>query len=98
MQFIVTGYDGTDERAMERRLENRSEHLASVEKRAEAGEHLFGAAILDADGRMIGSMLVVEYPSRTELDDWLMVEPYILGNVWQKIEIKPCKVAQPFVK
>jgi uncharacterized protein len=96
MQYIVTGYDGTDEKAMDRRLEVREEHLKSVERRFKSGEHLYGAAILDEAGKMIGSMMVVDYPSREELDKWLKEEPYVMGDVWQKIEIKPCKVASIF--
>lgn len=98
MQYIVTGFDGTDEKAMDRRLAVREEHLESVKKRFEAGEHLYGAAMLDDAGKMIGSMMVVEYPSREELDKWLKNEPYVTGDVWRKIEIKPCKVAPLFME
>lgn len=59
MQFIVTAYDGTDEKAMERRLAVRDEHLKSVKTRAENGEHLYGGAILNEAGMMIGSVMVV---------------------------------------
>ena len=98
MQYIVTGFDGTDEKAMDRRLAVREEHLESVKKRFEAGEHLYGAAMLDDAGKMIGSMMVVEYPSREELDKRLKNEPYVTGDVWRKIEIKPCKVAPLFME
>jgi len=98
MQFIVIAYDGTDEKAPERRLAVREEHLQSVERRFEAGENLYGAAIQDDAGQMIGSMMVVDYPSREELDNWLKVEPYVVGNVWQKIEVQPCRVAPLFMK
>ncbi|MED4462048.1 YciI family protein [Metabacillus fastidiosus] len=96
MQYIVTAYDGTDEKAIDRRLAAREEHLKSVERRFKEGQHLYGAAILDDEGKMIGSMMVVDYPSREELDNWLKVEPYVTGNVWKKIEIKQCKVASIF--
>ncbi len=98
MQYIVTAYDGTDEGALDRRLKAREEHLKTVEKRFKDGEHLYGAAILDEDGEMIGSLMVVDYPSRENLDNWLKVEPYVVGNVWQKIDIQPCKVAPIFMK
>ncbi|MFS0577084.1 YciI family protein [Sporosarcina sp. 179-K 3D1 HS] len=98
MQFIVMGYDGTDEEAIDRRLRAREEHLQVVEKRVAAGEHLYGAAILNDQGKMIGSIMVVDYPSREELDNWLKVEPYVVGEVWQKIEIKPCQVPPIFMK
>lgn len=98
MQYIITSYDGTDEKAIDRRLMAREEHLKSVERRVKEGQHLYGAAILDDNGKMIGSMMVVAYPSREELDNWLKVEPYVVANVWQKVEIKPCKVAPIFME
>lgn len=98
MQYIITAYDGTDEQAIDRRLMAREEHLKSVERRVEAGQHLYGAAILDDEGKMIGSIMVVDYPTREELDNWLKVEPYVTGKVWEKIEIQPCKVAPIFMK
>jgi len=49
-------------------------------------------------GQMIGSVMIVEFNSRAELDSWLAEEPYVTGNVWQKIDIKPCKVAPSFCK
>jgi uncharacterized protein len=97
MQFIVTAYDGTDEKAIERRLEVREVHLKSVERRFGEGQHLYGAAILNDEGKIIGSMMVVEYPSREELDKWLKEEPYVLANVWEKIDIQPCRVAPIFM-
>ncbi|RUL55618.1 YciI family protein [Lysinibacillus antri] len=96
MQYIITAYDGTDEQAIDRRLMARDEHLKSVEKRVKDGQHLYGAAILDEGGKMIGSMMVVEFPSKDELDNWLKVEPYVVENVWQKIDIQPCNVASIF--
>lgn len=98
MQYIVTAYDGTDEQAMDRRLMARDEHLKSIEKRFKQGYHLYGVAILDDEGKMIGSMMVVDYPSREELDNWLKVEPYVVGKVWQTVDIKPCRVAPIFME
>lgn len=96
MQFLVTGFDGTDEKALERRLAAREAHLNGVTAASEKGEHLYGAALLDGTGKMIGSFLVVDYPDREALDAWLKTEPYVLGNVWDRIEITPCKVAPTF--
>ena len=97
MQYIVIAYDGTDEKAMDRRLEVREQHLQEVERRFRGGEHLYGSAILDEEGRMIGSMMVVDYPSKAELDEWLRNEPYVVGDVWRTIEVKPCRVAPLFM-
>ncbi|MCM3214605.1 YciI family protein [Niallia taxi] len=98
MQFVVTAYDGTDENALERRLRARAEHLKSVEKRFKEGNHLYGAALLDDTEKMIGSMMVVDYPSKEALDEWLKEEPYVTGNVWQRIDVLPCKVAPIFME
>ncbi len=44
-----------------------------------------GGAILDDDGRMIGSATIVEFPDRAAVDAWLARDPYVTGKVWQKI-------------
>lgn len=94
MQFIVRGLDGRDEKALDRRMAARQDHLAMAKKMYEAGKWLFAAAILDDDGKMTGSVIVCDFESRTEMQDlWLDHEPYILGNVWDKIEITRGQVA-----
>lgn len=92
MQFIVIAYDGTDEKAFDRRLAVRESHLKLANELYESGTWLFASAILNDEGKMIGSMIVCDFPSRDELDEWLKVEPYITGHVWQKIEINRAQV------
>lgn len=96
MQFIVTGYDGTDAEAPSRRLAVRANHLKLVEESVSRGEQILGAAILDDEGNMRGSLMVMDFPSRAMLDAWLAREPYVTGNVWQKIEVKTCALAPAF--
>lgn len=93
MQYLLLGYDGTDSEAISRRMAARPAHLERSGKMKAEGKQLFGAAILDDEERMIGSVMVYECSSRAELDEWLKVEPYITGDVWKEIEIKPCRVA-----
>jgi uncharacterized protein YciI len=59
---------------------------------------LYAAALLsdDEQQKMVGSMLVMDWPSRADLDAWLKEEPYIKGDVWRKVEINPCKLAPGF--
>jgi len=96
MQFLVIAYDGTDEKALDRRMAAREAHLAGIQKMKAEGKALYGAAILGVGDRMAGSMLVVDFPSRAELDTWLKAEPYVIGNVWQKIEVLPARVPPLF--
>jgi len=98
MQFMLLGYDGKDDDALSRRLAVRDQHLAVGDQLVADGKLLFATAILDADGTMIGSMLVLEFPSRAELDDWLETEPYVTGDVWREIDIHPVKVGPSFIR
>jgi uncharacterized protein len=94
MEFILTAYDGTDPEAPERRLKVRGEHLGKIATMKKSGEFLFGGAILDDAGKMIGSVVVYNFPDRQSLDKKLKDEPYITGGVWEKIEIKPFRLAR----
>lgn len=97
MQFLITAYDGTDDKAIERRLAARDEHLKFTEAMKDKGNHLYAAAIMDENEKMIGSVLIVDFPSREDVNNWLEAEPYVKGNVWQNIDIKPCKVGSMFL-
>ncbi len=93
MQFVVIAYDGTDAGALDRRLAARPAHLENARRMKEEGTLLTGGAILDDQGAMIGSVLVVDFPSRTGLDAWLASDPYVTGDVWRKVEARPFRVA-----
>jgi uncharacterized protein YciI len=95
MQYLLIAYDGTDEGALERRMKVRQNHLNNVAVLKKTGEFLFGGAILDKDdGKMIGSMIVYDFPDRQSLDDMLKDEPYVTGEVWKKIDIQPFRHAK----
>lgn len=93
MQFILIAYDGTDAGALERRLSVREGHLSRISVLKNAGEFLFGGAILNENGKMIGSMIVYEYPDRKSLDEQLKTEPYMTEGVWVKVDIQPFRLA-----
>ena len=92
-QFLVLAYDGTDAGAAERRKSARPRHFEGIKPMVEKGEIVYGGAMLDDAGGMIGSAVFVDFPSRRELDAWLDREPYVKERVWQKIEVKPVRVA-----
>lgn len=83
MQFIVKAYDG--EGMLDKRMEVRPRHLEGIER---IKEHVICAGgLLDDEGKMKGSVLIMEYENREQLDEYLANEPYIQENVWQKIEV-----------
>jgi len=94
MQFLLIAFDGTDDQALERRLKVREEHLGKISFLKQRGEFKCGGAILDDDGKMIGSMIVYDFPDRQSLDASLNNEPYFTEGVWQKIEIRPFRIAK----
>jgi uncharacterized protein YciI len=98
MRFIVIGRDGTDAGALERRMAARDAHLKLGDEQKAKGNLLMAVAIQNDKGDMNGSVMLVDYASRAELDEWLKTEPYVTGKVWEKIEIVPGKVGPSFEK
>jgi len=87
-------FDGTDPGALERRMKVRGDHLNKIGLLKKSGKYKCGGAILDDSGKMIGSMIVYDFPDRQSLDASLLNEPYFTEGIWKKIEIRPFRVAQ----
>ncbi|MBP3850472.1 MAG: hypothetical protein J6E43_06615 [Prevotella sp.] len=88
VQFVIRAYDGKG--MLEKRMEVRPRHLEGMER---IRQHVVCAGgLLDDEGKMKGSMLVMEFESRQELDEYLANEPYVLEHVWEKIEVEPINV------
>jgi uncharacterized protein YciI len=97
MQFIVSGYDGTDEGALDRRMAAREAHLAMAKQMVEAKKWRYAAAILNEADKMTGSLIICEFDSKEAMEsEWLDKEPYVLGKVWEKIEITRAQVPPLF--
>jgi uncharacterized protein len=94
MQFLLVAYDGTDTGAMDRRMKSRPQHLEKIAIVKKAGQFLCGGAILNNEGTMIGSMILYEAENRQALDRLLENEPYIYNKVWEKIDIRPFRIAK----
>ena len=87
-QFVIRAYDG--EGMLDKRMEVRPRHLEGMEKMR---DHVICAGgLLDEEGRMKGSLLVVEFESREDVDAYLAQEPYVIEQVWEKIEVERINV------
>ncbi|HEU0182651.1 MAG TPA: YciI family protein [Agromyces mariniharenae] len=95
VEYLVTALDGTDEGAIDRRLAVREAHLAGAQRLAARGELLSGGAILDEDGRMIGSSMHVAFPDEAAFRAWYDAEPYVTGDVWRDVSIRPMRIFRP---
>ena len=81
-------YDG--EGMLEKRMAVRPRHLEGMRK---LGKQIICAGgLLDGEGRMKGSVLVMEFEDRAALDAYLASEPYVTEGVWEKIEAEPMNV------
>jgi uncharacterized protein len=92
-QYLITAFDGTDENAFERRMSVRPFHLEGAKKLKENGNFIIGGAMLNDEGKMIGSTMILQFESPAELQNWIDNEPYIQQKVWEKFEVKSFRVA-----
>ena len=75
---------------MEKRLAVRANHIENILKIN--GKVLCAGGLLDEEGKMKGSALVMEFANREELDDYLAHEPYITAGVWEKVTVERMNV------
>lgn len=87
-QFVIKAYDGKGK--LDKRMEVRRRHFEGMEKMK---EHILCAGgMLDNDGKMMGSLLVMEFETREQLDEYLSNEPYVVEHVWEQIEVDQMNV------
>jgi hypothetical protein len=88
MQFMIKALDG--EGKLAKRMEVRPRHLEGMEK---LRSHIICAGgLLDDEGKMKGSVLILDFPSRADLNSYLASEPYVVEQVWEKIEVETMNV------
>lgn len=88
MQFLIKAYDG--EGMLEKRMEVRPRHLEGM--KALGKQIICAGGLLDDTGKMKGSVLIVDFPDRAALNNYLEHETYVVEGVWQKIETEPLNV------
>ena len=92
MQFVITAYDGAG--MLEKRMEVRPLHLEGMER---LKEHLIAAGgLLDDEGKLKGSVLIMEFQNRDEVDEYLANEIYVKEHVWEKIAVERMNVVYAY--
>lgn len=95
-QFLIIARDGNDDGAAARRRETRPAHAEYTKPFIERRSFLNAAHLLNDEGEIIGSLSLVEFPTREDLDAWIQADPYVINGVWQRVEILPAReVAVP---
>ncbi len=88
MQVMIRAYDGPD--MLEKRMEVRPRHLENTAK--VKAKVICAGGLLDDDGNMKGSVMIMEFESKALLEEYLNSEPYIQEHVWEKVMVEPMNV------
>ncbi len=88
MQYMIKAYDGKN--MLERRLAVRPRHLENMAK--VPGKVICAGGLLDEEGKMKGSVLIMDFENRELLQQYLDSEPYIKEQVWENVEVEPMNV------
>ncbi|WP_439508124.1 YciI family protein [Yoonia sp.] len=88
MRFALLAKDKPG--ALQTRLDNRDAHLAYV---AETGVVEIAGPLLDAEGQMCGSLIILDVPDLATAQAWAAADPYakagLFGDVtlsaWKKV-------------
>ena len=97
MHYLILAYDYQGEEGQRKRTAFRDQHVELVKQNQADGKMLYGAAILDDDGNMTGSMMVMAFSTQHDFQEYLDKEPYITGEVWEKVVITKCAVGPMFL-
>lgn len=89
--FAISCTDAPD--SLEKRLALRPKHLERLK-----ALHAEGRVVLagpcphnhaDLSQGFYGSLLVLDFPDRSALDNWLAQEPFVLEGVYASVDVKP---------
>jgi len=78
--------------AIARRTKVRPKHIEVANKRRASGQIVLGGAILDQDGNMAGSGMVLRADSEEEAWKVIKNDEYWKNNVWEKEKV----IVRPF--
>ena len=74
--------------ALQTRLDNREAHLAYI---AETGVVEMAGPVLDDDGQMCGSLIVLEVADMTAAQEWAENDPYAKAGLFESVTLRAWK-------
>ena len=83
MKFVIIGYDGPEGEA--KRKIHRSAHLNNLEPLDRLGRVILAGPLTDK----AGSLLVLEFETQEEAEDFAHQDPYTVHGVFERIEVHP---------
>ncbi len=83
MKFVIIGYDSLQGES--KRKIHRAAHLANLEPLDKQGRVLLAGPLTDK----AGSLLVLEFETREEVEDFVRHDPYTIHGIFERVEIHP---------
>ena len=99
MWYVIEGYDGVN--VLAQRLASRPAHVARLNALRDAGRLMLAGPCpaIDAEdpgpAGFSGSLIVAEFGSLAEAQDWADADPYIATGVYAGVEVKPFRLVLP---
>jgi len=69
LQYVVIARDGNDANALERRMKARPNHFKGARFLRENNNFVLGGAILDENGKMAGSVMIVQFENEQKMKE-----------------------------
>ncbi len=88
MLYTILAYD--KDNSLDLRLKTRESHLEYLKKFL--SNIIFAGPLLNNDEKPIGSQLILNFDTQTELDSFLQNDPYAVANLFAKTIIHPVKM------
>jgi uncharacterized protein YciI len=99
MLYVFIGQDTPD--SLEKRLATRPAHVARLQALQAAGRLLLAGPFPAVDAEdpglagYTGSLIVAEFASLADAQDWADAEPYLSCGVYEKVTVKPFRKTLP---
>ena len=99
MLYSIVGIDV--ENSLQARLAARPEHVERLKALVSQGKLVIAGPnpAIDSsdpgDAGFTGSIIIAEFDSLQDAQDWADADPYIVGGVYASVEVKPFNQALP---
>lgn len=99
MWYAIIAEDVPD--SLELRLKTREAHLTRVRELADQGRVMVAGPHPAIDSEdpgaagFSGSLLVLDFPSLVEAQQWTDSDPYVVAGVYERLVVKPFKKVLP---
>lgn len=99
MLYAIIGHDTPN--SLEKRLASRPAHVARLQALQANGQLILAGPFPAVDSNepglagFTGSLIVAEFSSLTEAQNWADAEPYLSAGIYQSVEVRPFKKTLP---